>query len=244
MISSKLQSVLAFAAAGLLILGVGAWQTAKPRPADATPYHRAVNTAADALPMSFDGWTGRPQEVPPAAVELLKPNRIVSRRYINDDTGEVVDFLMVHCKDARDLNGHYPPICYPSQGYTQQHVADADWSAGSMHIPGKAYRFSRLDGGRLWNLDVANFLVLPGGPIIRDMDGVTQAGSDYTRRHFGAAQVQVVTSQDMTTQRRHEIVDEMLEHHQPLLNSLLTLPDASEASSPHDPNPPDGSDGS
>ena len=55
-------------------------------------------------------------EVPPEAQELLRPNAIFSRRF--QRPGEIgVHVLVVHCSDARDMIGHYPPICYPSSGW-------------------------------------------------------------------------------------------------------------------------------
>mgnify|MGYP007071125856 CR=1 FL=1 len=31
---------------------------------------------------------------------------------------EQVNVAVVQCRDARDMGGHYPPICYPGQGWT------------------------------------------------------------------------------------------------------------------------------
>jgi hypothetical protein len=48
-------------------------------------------------------------------------------------------------------------------------------------------------------------MIVPGVPIIRDMDGVFRAAEDYQRRYFGAAQFQVVMSGDLSEAERDEI---------------------------------------
>src|SRR5688572_23609198 len=99
--------------------------------ANAAPYHALVQAAAAKIPFHIDTWFGTDIPVPPAATKLLKPNVIVSRRYAEMLTGRRVDFLLVQCTDARDIVGHYPPICYVTHGWTQESAEPRDWEVRS-----------------------------------------------------------------------------------------------------------------
>src|SRR5688572_24768633 len=147
------------AAVSLALLGGLAAETRmRPKAADAEPYHKLIRDAAAQAPMVIGDWEGVEIPQPPHAIELLKPNAILSRKYVNQRTGEVVRLLMVHCKDAQDIYGHYPPVCYPSQGMRQQRAADASWTVDGVAIEGKEYHFvgQRLSRGELL---VQNFII-------------------------------------------------------------------------------------
>src|SRR5688572_8658902 len=89
-------------------------------PAETEPYHAAVRAAVAAIPQVSGNWVGKDVPVPDAAVQMLHPNVIFSRRYQNLSTNETVAVLLVHVRDARDVLGHYPPVCYPGQGWMTQ----------------------------------------------------------------------------------------------------------------------------
>ena len=104
----------------VLLAGFGAYKRTYPQPADAEPYLERVRQAVGDVPASFDEWHSRPIEIPADALDMLKPNAVLSRRYTHRDTGRSVNLLIVHCRTARDLVGHYPPVCYPSIGWIQR----------------------------------------------------------------------------------------------------------------------------
>ena len=192
-------------------------------PADASRFHDACTRAIDQFPLVIDSsdgiWKGREVEQPESAIKLLKPLRIVSRNYScdrNDGTHQELALLLVDCPDARDLQGHYPPNCYPSQGekpvYASEAARVADqpgrertWYLPHMEIHGMEYRFS-ADGPSESDVDkiVYNFFVIPkvpgigvnhkelDGVIWKDISGVYTSGQDYQRHFFGASEFQVV----------------------------------------------------
>src|SRR5690606_34429817 len=80
-------------------------------------YFERVATAVESTPYAIGDWRGEDEEVIQAARKLLRPNGMVQRRYVQPGGGGF-GLLVVHCKDVRDMEGHYPPICYPSQGWT------------------------------------------------------------------------------------------------------------------------------
>jgi hypothetical protein len=183
-----------------LALLAGMWTEARARvqPADAEPYHKAAKAAIASLPYQLNGWVGRDEPVPEAAVKLLRPNHIVSRTYLDPLRIERgAGFLIVQCKDSRDMLGHYPPVCYPAQGMIQVSEESRDWDVGGMTIQGTEYVFAGEKYGQKYRTAVYNFMVVPGVGFARDMKGVERAAEDYQQRYFGAAQFQVTLNEAM-----------------------------------------------
>lgn len=195
----------------LLLTALGAVSLTRPGPADAEPYHQHVREAAETIPYQFGDWVGTPVEAPRQAVELLKPNAMVSRKYEHRETGESVEFLLVHCRDARDMSGHYPPNCYRAHGWDQESVRPANWRVNGTDISGMQYQFSYhrpLHGTS--HIIIDNFMIMPDGRFLRDMDGVRHAAADYTSHFYGAAQIQLLTSAQMSDARREEIFQQFI----------------------------------
>ena len=188
--------------APLMCLGLlaGMWTEARTRiqPADAEPYHQAARQAVMALPYQLGGWVGRDEEIPSAAVKLLRPNAIVSRTYIDPmRIDRTAGFLIVQCKDSRDMLGHYPPVCYPAHGMTPVSEERREWQVGDMTITGTEYLFAGNNGVSKYTKAVYNFMVVPGVGVVPDMTDVEQAAEDYQQRYFGAAQFQVTLNAEM-----------------------------------------------
>lgn len=173
--------------------------------ADAAPYHRQVREEASRIPVHFGDWLGVDVPVPQGAVNLLKPNVLISRRYQEMDSGRTVTLLLVQCTDARDLLGHYPPVCYAGQGWQLVAAEPRDWETTRGTIHGTRYRFKTSAQGFAEETTIDNFMVLPGGATARNMDEVHVAAQDRRRKYFGAAQVQVVYGGEMPEQERIDI---------------------------------------
>jgi hypothetical protein len=199
-------------AATVLVLAALAADRAlfRPVPAVADAHHARVRAAVESLPRYAGPWLGADAEVPPAAIKLLQPNAIVSREFRNIESGERVTLVLVHVRDARDILGHYPPVCYPSQGWVQTASRACDWRRPGRVLHGSEYTFvrDRLEGTATTVVD--NFLVIPGGQTFRDMTGVEVAAQDRLRKLFGAGQVQFVHDGGVAPERRHQIVEELL----------------------------------
>lgn len=218
---------LVFAAptlATVLLLGMGFNSLSFPSAADAEPYHAAVLAAQNDAPSEFGPWDSRPIELPPSAIQLLKPNAILSRTFFNKSGQRSGDFLVVQCKDARSLSGHWPPNCYKATGYTQAGEQPRTWSVGGQDFPGIEYTFEIDTAGRRSRLAVANFMILPGVGYVPDMASVREAGADHLRRYFGAAQVQVVTDASYPPEVRDAIFTDILRAHLPLIRTIADLP--------------------
>lgn len=203
-----------------LLAGLAVETYSRPRPEEAEPYHAAIRAAEADLPMDFGAWRGEDVPVPPAAIELLHPNVILSRRFVNVETGWRVSVLIVHCKDARDIYGHYPPICYPSQGMEQRSAEVFERTVAGQRLRGTEYHFAGRSGGS-GGLIVSNLIVMPDGRIAPDMEDVKEQAWDYVRRFYGAAQVQVVfTDPRLTSHEREQIFEEMTRAHMPLIKVI------------------------
>ena len=214
-------------AIALVMLGVLAVQAAmRPTPEDTAPYHNVVKKVYGDIDLKFGEWVGVQQLTSGAAYRLLRPNVIFTREFTNQRTGEDVTFLLVHCKDARDIYGHYPPNCYPGQGWKidpENGSPAFDHRIDDELITGTEYHFSmeQIDGRQCI---VYNFILLPNGQIARDMTQVSKNAWDYMKRYYGAAQVQVVFGEPecrLEESRRREILEEMVRAHLPIIKAIL-----------------------
>src|SRR5688500_20314095 len=105
-----------------LLAGIFAEQRTHLKPADAEPYHARARAAVDQVPYFIGTWTGQDDEIPVAAQKLLRPNAILMRTFVDSSPGDYrskyrsASLPIVECREARDMVGHYPPICYRPHG--------------------------------------------------------------------------------------------------------------------------------
>lgn len=179
------------------ILGGIVWENGRhTKPADAEPFHAAAKASIMAWPATVGDWAGKDSELPRAAIQLLRPNSHFYRVYWNvqKPTQPPVSLLVVQCRDPIDMSGHYPPNCYPNNGKPQVSEQARVWNVPGVKVPirGMEYHF---ESGSLRSVErtiVYNFFILPGRGVVPDMKTVRDASGDFERRHFGAAQIQVV----------------------------------------------------
>jgi hypothetical protein len=211
-------SLAAPAAALALVLGIGAERALSSRPAgDADAYHAAVRALAR-LPERVGAWTATRVEVPPAAVAILEPNVLESRRYRNEATGETATLLVVQCRDARDMSGHYPPVCYPAHGWTLREATPRRIDVAGTEVAATAYRFTVESVGRFEEIVVYNFFVRPGGAVSADRTGLL--ATDKRRKPLGAAQVQVVFDSSVSEARREGVFGLLVAEILPLVEAI------------------------
>ena len=189
----------------VLLAGIWAERTLLHGPPDdAAAYHARVRAVAADLPYRIGEWVGSDVETPPAAIAMLKPNVLRCRRFVHQSTGEHATMMIVQCQDARDMSGHYPPICYPAHGWTLRESTRKDLVVAGIPVPTRIYRFTIESIDRFDEILVYNFFVRRDGPIESERRGVL-AVSERRMRVFGAGQVQVVFSPSMHADRRDEV---------------------------------------
>jgi len=157
-------------------------------------YFQNVQHIVKDIPYKIGPWLARDVDVAPAAVRLLKPNIITQRQYTDTNTGRSIQLLIVHCGDTRDMQGHYPPVCYPAHGWSSIDVEKVSIEVGGSSLPARRYRFTRLNEGVESHLDVLDFFVMPGGltQFHGDISALNRASRSTRGAGLGAAQIQLV----------------------------------------------------
>jgi hypothetical protein len=182
-------------------------------------YHASCQEAVAALPTEVGGWIGRDIAIPQPALDLLDANALRHIRFTDFSTQSLaagperrVSLLVVQSRLARDMQGHYPPRCYPAQGARLLSSEPRRWllrdEQGELAVSGMEYQFLEPDRSGTRDLPagllaaegytlgrrrvVLSFLIVPGQGPVGDMKALNDAAEDYRRRHRGAAQVQVV----------------------------------------------------
>jgi len=166
-------------------------------------YHGAVAEAVERVPYRWNGWVGRDIPTPPAAQRLLRPNALLSRAYTHTETGAQCHVLVVHCRDTRDMLGHFPPVCYPAHGWLDRTSSIAPPDDPRLRI----YRFERRGRDDTEAIIVRNFFVLPGAGRAPDMDTLRSSDELRSRRVLGAAQIQMVFDTALSPEDRAKTAD-------------------------------------
>jgi len=219
----KSSSVTTIALSCVLLFCLAAYRVrfqVPPQSADA--YQSRVREAAAQMPTEIGSWIGRDIPVTQGAVALLHPNVIISRQYTDLLSGRSVSFLLVQCSDARDILGHYPPICYVMHGWTGLSAQKQEWDIPTMRISGMEYEYSKMGEEQSSHISVCDFMLLPDGKTCGDMDTVDSAAKSYRTRYFGAAQVQLECDVSIPASERDEIFKMVLQAAKPILKSIGT----------------------
>jgi hypothetical protein len=188
-----------------------------------------IAAAMEQVPWRIGRWRGEPVPVPAAAQDVLRPNAIVSRRY-QEIGGELEAILViVHCSDTRDMLGHFPPMCYPANGW--QAVKDSGGLEPiaadiGIHRSVDCMRYDfylNTDWGSTRGIKIYNFFVLPGGAIAHELGELRgQAGRTRTSA-MGVAQVQIAFSDQVSDEEARRATAELLEGIQPLFVVLGSI---------------------
>lgn len=201
------------------------------RSQDVANYQQQIRDAAEHVPGRIGPWVGQDTAVPVQALTVLKPNVMVSRRYINVENGMTAGVMLVHCSDAHHMVGHFPLRCYPARGWKVQSSIPRDWVVGDLHLTGTEYQFSMDSvGGSAETIVVANCLLRPGHRVLRNMEELsgTLSGGDGTSS--GAGQIQVYFQGDVPPERREQAIATLLQGYRPVLDAVLSSPGAIDAS--------------
>ena len=216
-----------------IIGGIVAEKSTHVKPQDAAPYHAAAAAAINRMDYTIGDaengiWVGEDTPQPQAAVQLLRPNVILSRRYTDTSSrsrfgNRVCNVLIVQCGNSRDMVGHYPENCYPAIGEPMVGKTARDWKVKDRVITGTEYTFERYSRGQPQRRAVYSFLVVPGVGIVRDIKGVNKAAENYQRRHFGAAQFQFVMNADLSLEERDGIFATLVGDNMDVFDALINV---------------------
>ena len=180
------------------------------------------------FPYRLGQWVGEEVPVPTTAVEILRPNALVSRRYSRLETADSVVLALIHCNDLRDMLGHYPPVCYPATGWTLEEdgteelpirLADTD-------VFMRLYRFHRFAKiGLVREQAVLSMFLLPDGRLLTDMEDLKgRSTQGRSMSATGVAQLQIVFADDPTTSTVLSHANEILTEVPQMLVGTLSAP--------------------
>jgi hypothetical protein len=189
-------------------------------PGDAAAFHARVRAAAERLPRRIGDWVGTDVQPPASAVSLLKPNLLQGIRFENEVTRESVSLMIVQCSDARDMTGHWPPVCYPAHGWTLRGTDKTEVALEGGTVPVTVYRFTKEALHRFDEILVYNFFVRPDGLFEDRRDGVIRAAEDPRLKVFGATQFQVVFEPSVPAARRNEVFRTIVGGVAPLIETM------------------------
>lgn len=182
-----------------------------------------IASTMDDVPFIIGGWIGEDAPVPPEAQKLLRPNAMLSRTYSQPGHGRV-HVLVVHCGDARDMIGHYPPVCYPSAGWVRMPVTDHEFTELEVlgeRLPVHQYQFRRMrENGAEDRIRIFNAFVLPDGTGTRDIDDINRQSERLAVSVQGVAQLQVIVNATVSYEEAAASAGELLSGMPDLMHSL------------------------
>jgi hypothetical protein len=211
-----------------LLIGMVGQASRHIKPGDVEPFHQRAKEELASYPYYVGTWVGQDEPVTQAAVQLLRPNYILSRRYTNTSGQGLAphgtfQLLVVQCRDSRDMVGHYPPICYPAHGQTLVSETPRDWIVGDLKVTGTEYHFAYRSAEQgIIKRVVYNFLIIPGHGIARNMKAVMAAAEDYQERYYGAAQFQLVFSGALSQEARDSILEQGVGARPDIVKALMS----------------------
>lgn len=184
-------------------------------------YFASVRAAIELIPYRIGDYIGDDAPPTPAAIKLLRPNKILQRRYVDPATGRHVSLLIVHCGDVRDMQGHYPPVCYPAHGWKMESAERATAPLGGQAMPAMSYLFSRSDKGLTQQMRILNFFVLPDGRVLADDADLDKVSKSRAGAGLGSAQVQLVFSESIDASEQAALVERFARAVEPVVRAVV-----------------------
>ncbi len=185
-------------------------------------YFAQAREAADEVPYTLPGgWIGSDVPVPTQAVDMLKPNVLVSRSYESLGGRGTVSLLLVQTSDIANLLNHYPPACYPGQGWQIISRDEADWTVDELPIRGTIYRMVPPGGDEEQPVVIYNFMLQANGKTSRDMESLRSFARQGTGRVYGGGQVQVLFYGGMDEEARAHAFESVMRESMPALRAIL-----------------------
>ncbi|MDG2055176.1 MAG: exosortase-associated EpsI family protein [Phycisphaerales bacterium] len=180
-----------------------------------------------AVPFRIGGgrWNGIDQPIPPDAQRLLRFNGALSRRY-RGTNGLSATFLLVHCGDSRDMLGHYPPICYPANGWVTTDLGLNEREQIAIQTPNGAipvfvYQFRRrISDGTEQRVRIFDTFILPNGGVTPHIGEINELSGRYELAVQGVAQLQILTPAEISEDVAIQTAEELLAGMPMLLSDL------------------------
>lgn len=160
----------------------------------------AIDAIPEALGPSNEWIKVYDEEVPPTQANMLGLTGHLARRYQRlGGMPHRATLFFAHSQDARSMDGHHPPNCYPQSGWTldaESTQLQTVSTPSGRRLPLRIYRFaSGVDSDmKLW---VANGFVLPGEAPVASLEEAKRTMTRASRSRLGLAQYQLVFWDDL-----------------------------------------------
>jgi len=155
----------------------------------------AVALALDDVPLRHRGWVAELAPYPAEAQEILHTRALRAWRFTELGTGRAALLGIVYCGDVRDMNGHYPPVCYPSQGWRRATEAETDVPVEleGRSFSARLWRFEMIaPDGSTRRISVVAFFIYPEGAPTSDVASIGERAGRRADSQLGVAQMQLV----------------------------------------------------
>ena len=180
-----------------------------------------IAEAFSRIPLQLDSdstWIRRREvPIPTGQLAILGEVAFSSLEYqrLGSSPPVLATLFMVHCRDARSMSGHHPPICYPASGW----ILDGDPMEDSLVLSSgielllSGFQFHRGSSGR--SLTVVNGFLIPGQGSARFVEDAQESVLTLSRAVLGISQFQVLFSGRMS-------IDESFRYTKEILSGLDT----------------------
>lgn len=188
---------------------------AEPAPDPAIAAHRArIAAEIGSLPPRFGPWVGTDVPVPSGAQRILTPNALVCREVRTLEGDGRATFILVHCADVRDMLGHWPPVCYRSDGWEREegdlHEIEVAGD-GRPALKAMRHRFVRFRSeGTPERVETWTAFVAPRAEPTGDLDAFRKRATSRGASSLGIAQLQVIVPSELPESEREAIVRAIL----------------------------------
>ncbi len=205
----------------ILLAGIEARAYFEKPPEQAGKYLAHVHALAEQMPRQFGNWHGHDVPLPQSAVHLLQPNVDLCRSFVNTKTGEEATLMVIDCSDTRNLSGHYPPNCYPGNGWILDRSTPKTWVIEKTPIPGMEYKFHRGAFNTGSHIYVDDFFVMPDGKFLATEREFLHGSGSFNERVFGAAQVELTLPGGMLPADRMQVFHDLVGANWKLITAIL-----------------------
>jgi hypothetical protein len=177
-------------------------------------HRERIATEIASLPPRFGPWVGTDVPVPSGAQRILTPNALVCREVRTLEGDGRATFVLVHCGDVRDMLGHWPPVCYRSDGWEREagdpHEIEVS-GEGRPTTRSMRHRFARFRSeGTPERIEVWTAFIAPRAEPTGDLDAFRERAASRGSSSLGIAQLQVVVPVDIPEAERETIVRSIL----------------------------------
>ncbi|MGI9014873.1 MAG: exosortase-associated EpsI family protein [Phycisphaerales bacterium] len=221
---NRVHEIGPFLAIALILMLPLGFPAGSANDAAAEVHNAQIREAFTEVAWQIARWRGDVVPLPASTDATLNPNAILSRRYREIGTGIEATLVVVHCGDARDILGHWPPVCYPANGFqlTGQQALTVECDIGlADEFTVNRFDFYRpREWGDTLDVNVFNFFVKPDGSTTADYQSITNLAGSAGRSAMGIAQVQIVITHAMSAAEETRTLTQLLSGIKPLLLRL------------------------